>query len=133
MSTAGDTSAPPRTAAQARDHVRGLLTAHERATGVPVAARAHADALLVVSELVTNALRHAGGMTGFSARVTQDALLEVVVTDGSPNPPATSVHEARLTGDGGLGWPLIRALATRVTLTATARGGKDICVLLPLE
>ncbi|MEU6171877.1 ATP-binding protein [Streptantibioticus parmotrematis] len=133
VSTLGDESAPPRTAAQARAHVRALLTAHERATGVLVAARAHADALLVISELVTNALRHGGGMTAFSARVTDDALLEVVVTDGSPNRPAISAQAALLTGGGGLGWPLIRRLATRVTLTATAQGGKDIRVLLPLE
>ncbi|MGW1893769.1 ATP-binding protein [Streptomyces sp. NPDC002004] len=121
----------PSSAADARDQVEGLLREH---FGRPSASAPHSlaltDALLVTSELVTNAIRHAGGVTGFTAQVTDDGLV-VTVRDGSTATPA--VRRAADTGfpPGGYGWPLVQRLALRVEI-APLQDGKSIRVLLPL-
>ncbi|MCX4775417.1 ATP-binding protein [Streptomyces sp. NBC_01264] len=45
-----------------------------------------ADALLVTSELVTNAIRHGGGLIAFCAEITGEAL-RVCVSDGARTLP----------------------------------------------
>ncbi|MCI3221725.1 ATP-binding protein [Streptomyces sp. NP-1717] len=87
-----------------------------------------ADVLLVTSELVTNALRHGGGITEFSAEVVADELL-LVVADASPWPPITV---ARAPGEftvGGYGWPLVRRLAKSVAVIVTGSGKRIEAVL----
>ncbi|MGA4950879.1 ATP-binding protein [Streptomyces lydicamycinicus] len=119
----------PVRAAEARNFVHDLL--HK--IGSPVDDLALVDALLVTTELVTNAQRHGGGLTGFTARVVEGCL-EVAVEDGSAHcptagSPQTPGRDPGVTG--GYGWPLIQRLARSVEITATVTG-KTIRVTLPL-
>ncbi|MER5716533.1 ATP-binding protein [Streptomyces sp. NPDC002132] len=113
----------PFTAATARARVRRLLDT--RATPPP--RTVVDDALLVVTELVTNAVRHGGGLAGFDARLDGD-VLTVSVTDASPTLPHT-VPRSDPAAPGGFGWPLIQQLSRKVTVTPTTTG-KTIEVIL---
>ncbi|AOP47043.1 hypothetical protein SL103_12970 [Streptomyces lydicus] len=116
----------PATAAQARDRVHALL--HSRPESLDEVVLT--DALLITSELVTNAHRHAGGVTAFTARITDDRL-ELRVEDASPQLPATASRHRP--GDiGGYGWPMVCQLATSVDIVHTAHG-KAIHVTLQLR
>ncbi|MEU1087983.1 ATP-binding protein [Streptomyces sp. NPDC005576] len=88
------------------------------------------DAMLVTSELVTNAIRHGGGLTGFSARLSGEGLV-LEVADASPDEPRTVAPTADTVRVGGYGWPLVRRLSTWVTITRQARG-KKISALITL-
>lgn len=115
----------PVRAAEARNFVHDLL--HK--IGSPVDDLALVDALLVTTELVTNAQRHGGGLTGFTARIVE-GYLEVAVEDSSAHcPTAATPRDPGATG--GYGWPLIQRLARSVDITATVTG-KTIRVTLPL-
>ncbi|MFJ9596849.1 ATP-binding protein [Streptomyces virginiae] len=126
----------PRTAMQARDRVRVLL----ESSGVVRAGTAAGealltDALLVTSELVTNAVRHGGGLLGFDVSLCAGgAGLRIAVTDATstapPSPPARPAGATK--GRGGFGWPLIHRLARSVTVAPGAHGGKRIEVVVPL-
>ncbi|MFJ9638564.1 ATP-binding protein [Streptomyces sp. NPDC101178] len=123
---------PPATAAAARTLVRELM-----ALGAPdlqdeeAGARVLADALLVTSELVTNAIRHGGGLTAFDLWITDDGLI-LNVEDASPRPPVTTDPDKREKGQiGGFGWPLVCRLAQHVAVTALP-DGKQITVLIRL-
>ncbi|WP_234363385.1 ATP-binding protein [Streptomyces sp. TN58] len=128
----------PRTAMQARDRVRALLESSGvvRAGGSAGGEAVLTDALLVTSELVTNAIRHGGGLLGFDASLCAGgASLRIAVSDATriapPNPPARTAGAA--SGQGGFGWPLVHSLTRSVTITPDARGGKRIEVVVPLE
>ncbi|MGY0020589.1 ATP-binding protein [Streptomyces sp. cg35] len=90
------------------------------------ARRLHDDALLIASELASNALRHGGGITGFSARV-HDGALVVEVSDRSPHAPLLRPHDP--TVPGGFGWMMVNDLAHAVTVEAHDRG-KTISAVL---
>src|ERR1044072_2123732 len=112
------TRTSPGTAAVARDAVRELLGRQRPA----VTGTALTDALLITSELATNALRHAGGISAFGCAV-RGGMREVTVEDASDRRPT-----ARPPGDpvmpGGHGWPLVCRLAADVTVTGLPGGGK---------
>ncbi|WP_336052838.1 ATP-binding protein [Streptomyces sp. CA2R101] len=112
-------------AAEARDQVQELLSAHRPAIGEI----SMIDALLVTSELVTNAQRHGDGLSGFSARIVADRL-EVTVADRSRRQPATAVGRETF-AVGGYGWPMIQQLTDCVIIIPTS-GGKAITVSIPL-
>ncbi|MDI9835367.1 ATP-binding protein [Streptomyces sp. KAU_LT] len=115
----------PVTAAMARSHVRALLGDRaERADASPTMVD---DILLVVTELVTNAVRHGGGLLAFDATLDGD-LLTLEVTDASPTVPHT-VPRTRAATPGGFGWPLVQQLSREVTVTPTAQG-KTIRVVM---
>ncbi|MFD4715969.1 ATP-binding protein, partial [Streptomyces sp. NPDC058430] len=124
-------SSMPRNAAAARDAVIELLTSRfwclegEGAADVVVA-----DALLVTSELVTNAFRHGGGLTRFTVELTDEGLC-IAVGDASTRTPVLpdedGVGEGRI---GGYGWLLVRRLATCVSITCH-QGGKNITAFVP--
>lgn len=97
--------ATPVDAAEARALTRAFLDLH-----VPAAPeRLVIDVLLVVSELVTNALRHAGGLTVFQLSAGPGAV-EISVRDASSRLPAfNGAGPGRL--PGGYGWPLVHRLA----------------------
>ncbi|MEI5007864.1 ATP-binding protein [Streptomyces sp. PmtA] len=122
----------PTSAAAARDRVERLLEDHFR--GAPrhrPPAVVLTDALLVTSELVTNAIRHGGGVTGFAARVSGEGLV-LTVRDRNPAPPVVRLRpEGQPFPVGGYGWPLVQRLASRIHITPL-RGGKTIRVLVPL-
>ncbi len=122
----------PATAADARALVR-----EQMALGAPdlqdeeAGARVLADALLVTSELVTNAIRHGGGLTAFDLWITGDGLI-LNVADASTCPPVTTDPRSREKGQvGGFGWPLVCRLARHVAVTALP-DGKQITVLISL-
>ncbi|MFI0720677.1 ATP-binding protein [Streptomyces sp. NPDC021224] len=121
-------SASEHPAAVARRTVAQVLD------GVPgCTARARGDAELVVSELVSNALRHAGGLAALRAGLTPDGSgLWLEVEDTSPQRP----RARRSPGDdasraGGFGWPIVLRLATSVHVEDVS-GGKRIRVVLPV-
>jgi anti-sigma regulatory factor (Ser/Thr protein kinase) len=89
-----------------------------------------ADALIVVSELVTNAIRHGGAGSpadevGVHAAF-RDAVLRLEVTDGGPGFEPGG-HGPR--PDGGYGLHLLDRLATRWGVT----GGDPVTVWVELD
>ncbi|MFC4031227.1 ATP-binding protein [Streptomyces polygonati] len=129
----------PVAAADVRQRVRrALLDSGERCDPIPTE-----DALLVASELATNAIVHGGGITGFQAEVL-DGVLVLAISDSADVVPTMT---RRLPGDsrpGGYGWPIIQRLAHRVVVEPRRRAagegpsgagpvGKTITVTLPLR
>ncbi|MEU8786590.1 ATP-binding protein [Streptomyces sp. NPDC048637] len=121
----GTQQTPVNKAAEARDRVQELLHAHRPR----VDELSMIDALLVTSELVTNAQRHGGGLADFSARIAA-GFLELTVADRSPRHPATAIGGEKF-GVGGYGWPMIQKLTSCVVIVP-AVGGKAITVTVPL-
>ncbi|MGW0366176.1 ATP-binding protein [Streptomyces sp. NPDC002990] len=123
----------PLTAMQARDRVRVLMESAGFAPGgaAPVE-QIMTDALLVTSELVTNAIRHAGGIVEFSASLSEEGL-RLVVADASTELPVTLPRQVGAFGAGGYGWPLICRLTRSVVVSPVPGGGKRIEVVVPLN
>ncbi|NSL42731.1 ATP-binding protein [Streptomyces sp. 8P21H-1] len=120
-------------AAGAREEVRRVLGDFygARADDDPAVRTTVGDALLVTSELVTNAIRHGGGLLGFEARVSEDELV-LHVTDASPREPATPAT-AHPGTPGGFGWALVRRLCREVAVRRRPDGGgKTITARLAL-
>lgn len=85
--------------------------------------RVAGDILLAVSELVTNVVRHTAG-TGTLVMAYREGQVQIVVRDTSTaSPPAD--RPPRLDGRGGLGWPLLQALAASLTVVPLS-DGKEI-------
>ncbi|MET9933348.1 MULTISPECIES: ATP-binding protein [unclassified Streptomyces] len=105
----------------ARHFLKGLIPSL-----VPEAAE---TVVLVVSELVTNALRHGGGACTLALAAGPDGI-EVAVRDSSPHVPRMRTPDLN-GGTGGFGWPMINRLATNTAVTQRANGGKTITALLP--
>ncbi|MFE5488951.1 ATP-binding protein [Streptomyces virginiae] len=85
------------------------------------------DVLTVVSELVANAIRHAGGVTGFDVH-RRAGLVVIEVSDHSlrlphPRPPSPD-------GPRHFGWRLVKTLAPTVFICFHRRG-KTITAPLP--
>ncbi|MFF4169452.1 ATP-binding protein [Streptomyces sp. NPDC001744] len=99
---------PVRTPAQARE-----LVCHTLAALGPLPPDQVEDLLLVTSELVTNAHRHGGGITGFGIAVGDDRVT-VSVADSSRRAPRYELHEELRTG--GFGWPIVLRLCREVTV-----------------
>ncbi|MFJ4923775.1 ATP-binding protein [Streptomyces sp. NPDC088725] len=109
----------PADTAEARVLTRDFLGLH-----VPLAAEpAVADVLLIVSELVTNAIRHAGGVTGFRLAAGH-GVVEITVRDAGARVPTFTEHTADWL-PGGYGWPLVNRPA-EVAVVPHADGGKLI-------
>ncbi|MEW2162787.1 ATP-binding protein [Streptomyces sp. NPDC007084] len=121
-------------AATARRHVQALVRHHPAFQAGGVRQEAVIDLLLVVSELVTNAIRHGDGLAGFAA-VPADGGVRLEVRDHSDVVP---IH-AYGTGEvprhrqaNGYGWPLIIRLSRDITIEPSPDGGKSIRVFVPL-
>ncbi|MFI0990519.1 ATP-binding protein [Streptomyces exfoliatus] len=123
MSTAVATVRPAGSAgarASARRFLGGLL---------PAPASEVADAVvLVVSELVTNALRHGGGTCTLNLTAHPDSI-EVAVHDPSPHLPRLRAPGLN-SGSGGFGWPMVRRLAHATAVTRQPTGGKTVSAFL---
>ncbi|MFF0549873.1 MULTISPECIES: ATP-binding protein [unclassified Streptomyces] len=116
---------PPDSAATARERVRELLLL----AGVSLDSVTAADALLVTSELVTNAIRHGDGVTAFHADIA-GGVLRLSIADASPRLPAA--RTGTVEHPGGYGWPLIQRLAEHVDCSARP-DGKTITTALRLS
>ncbi|MFD9445581.1 ATP-binding protein [Streptomyces sp. NPDC060006] len=112
-------------AAQARRISREFLDSL-----VPAAAEETVTAVeLVASELVTNTVRHAQGTVCALRLEGRPHAVVVSVADADPRPPRERTPD--LTGEGGgFGWPLVKELATTVSV-ASGPAGKEISVTLP--
>ncbi|MFI8341881.1 ATP-binding protein [Streptomyces sp. NPDC085639] len=117
---------PLATVAGARQAARAFL----EALGQPAIGREQADTVvLVVSELVTNALRHGGG--AYTLRLTaHPRCIEVAVADPSPRMPRMRAP-GLVDGTGGFGWHMVNDLSRAVVVTRGPAGGKTIRALLP--
>ncbi|WP_435971245.1 ATP-binding protein [Streptomyces sp. Qhu_M48] len=89
-----------------------------------------ADAVLIVSELVTNVVRHTWGPCVLTL-TTRGTLLDIAVADESEEMPQTS-WDPPVDERGGLGFPVIRGLGGRVKVVP-ALGGKTLHVALDLD
>ena len=95
---------------------------------VPTAARICDDAVLVVSELVTNALRHGLGEIVVRASVRDGALAMSVTDNGAELPVLRELQRDRV---GGVGLQIVERLATKWGI-APFPGGKTVWVTLAL-
>ncbi|MET9695634.1 ATP-binding protein [Streptomyces sp. NPDC006529] len=87
--------------------------------------------ILVVSELVTNALRHGGGAHTLRLAAHPDTI-EVSVEDSSPHWPRMRTPDL-VDGTGGFGWRMVNDLARSIVVTPTPEGGKTVRALLPRQ
>lgn len=86
------------------------------------------DAMLVVSELVTNAIVHAGTAVDLDLEVLPGEVLEVHVSDGSRTPPA---RRPVVDASGGAGIRLVEQLSSDWGCDITAHG-KTVWCRMPL-
>ncbi|MFF4021145.1 ATP-binding protein [Streptomyces sp. NPDC001843] len=87
--------------ARARHLAAHFLTRVQAEHGLPVSQRAMDLTQLVVSELVTNALKYAPGPVLLDLRITGEAV-EVAVWDGDPVLPVARAADAARVGQHGL-------------------------------
>ncbi|MFD3656468.1 ATP-binding protein [Streptomyces sp. NPDC058620] len=115
--TMGDSTADVH---RARDVTRAFTDSLSPAPPADVA-----DTLvLVVSELVTNALRHGGGRYTLELSASPDEV-SAAVSDPSHTLPR-EVSPDLNGGSGGFGWHMVRRLTDSVTITAGPGSGKTI-------
>ncbi|MFB7331025.1 ATP-binding protein [Streptomyces adustus] len=86
------------------------------------------DIVLIVTELAANAVQYAPGPFELRLRRTFDGV-HVTLHDTSATPPTPRPFNPG-TGGGGIGWHLVHALCTQVSVVAADRG-KDVHVFLP--
>jgi anti-sigma regulatory factor (Ser/Thr protein kinase) len=96
---------------------------------VPVPADTVDTAMLLVSEVVTNAIVHGSGRAVLDAYLGPSAL-RVGVADESPALPEVRHDEALLT-ESGRGMLLVEQLAARWGVEPTPAGGKRVWFELP--
>ena len=124
-------AAAPGGAAQARAYAESVAR-EWGVTGGGVREEDVGDLLLVVSELVTNAIRHGGGLAGFEAGPTREGV-RIAVHDHSAVVPR-AVHTFPTTHPGGgYGWPLVARLARDIAVDLRPGGGKTVSALVPLR
>ncbi|MGW7029114.1 ATP-binding protein [Streptomyces xanthophaeus] len=127
------TMSPDRTAFRSMTGVAGARRSARtflEALGYPAVEPESADTvILVVSELVTNAVRHGGGSYALRLAAHPGAI-EVAVEDSSPHPPRMRTPDLD-DGTGGFGWQMVNALALATVVTPGLEGGKTVRALLP--
>ncbi|WP_434587114.1 ATP-binding protein [Streptomyces sp. A5-4] len=129
------TSTPPVPTVVRGDSPAGISRARQAARAftdrlTPAPGPDTADTLvLVVSELVTNALRHGGGH--YTLKLSTDpGTMTAAVSDPSPAHPRERTPDLG-GGSGGFGWHMIRRLTERLTITPGPGYGKTIHAQLP--
>ncbi|MEW2623237.1 ATP-binding protein [Streptomyces sp. NPDC048106] len=122
---------PPRRPADARTAVRRAVAERCRARHLPLDPEAMDDALLVASELTTNAIVHGGGITGFDVDV-DSAGVRVSVSDRSTELPVAQAPPPGCPRRHGRGWPIICHLSRDVRVCELPCGGKRITAVVPL-
>ncbi|WP_053848049.1 ATP-binding protein [Streptomyces sp. NRRL B-24085] len=124
----------PYRPAEARQAVEQAVSERCRATHTPCDAQALSDALLVASELTTNAMLHGGGVTDFRVTVEGRGVC-VSVSDRSAALPVAKapVDPHGRWHPGGHGWPIVCRLSRDVRVTDLPSGGKCITAVVPLS
>ncbi|MYW70096.1 ATP-binding protein [Streptomyces sp. SID8379] len=126
MSVAETLEAEDVSCADTRSAVRSVLLEACFALPPHEATRLRDDALLVVSELTTNALLHAGGVTRFTACLTGGEL-QLRVSDRSVEVPR---RLPTVPGrPGGYGWMVVQRLASRVSVEVGPEGKTIVAAL----
>jgi anti-sigma regulatory factor (Ser/Thr protein kinase) len=116
-----DLHAPARARAWARAHV--VDSSAERAD----------DVLLIISELVTNAVRHAGTEVVLSVAIDADRI-RITVSDEVDEPPHVDQGSFDGTRPGGRGLVIVSAVATAWGVESSAdRRGKAVWADLSLS
>ncbi|GAB2859925.1 hypothetical protein GCM10027074_28810 [Streptomyces deserti] len=115
-------------AVEARQALRAALAHAARSGRDPVPAPMGLDAELVISELVTNAIRHAPGPCGLILQLSSDALA-ITVWDTSTDQPTVKEHDPHRFGGHGL--RLVHTVSDRVDVAPRTRG-KQITAYLRL-
>ncbi|WP_285574185.1 ATP-binding protein [Streptomyces sp. RTGN2] len=85
--------------------------------------------VLVVSELVTNALRHGGGQYTLALSATEDTVT-AEVSDRSPALPRERAPDLN-GGSGGFGWHMVRRLTTGLSVIRGPGSGKTVRARIP--
>jgi anti-sigma regulatory factor (Ser/Thr protein kinase) len=119
--------------AEARRAVEHAVAERCRVTHTACDQDALSDALLVTSELTTNAILHGGGVTDFHVDVEGPGV-SVSVSDRSDELPValTQVDQDGRWRAGGRGWPIVCRLARDIRVTDLPTGGKCITAVVPL-
>ncbi|CAL9346620.1 hypothetical protein SUDANB120_00375 [Streptomyces sp. enrichment culture] len=112
------------TCEEARGIARAVLSAHG-VMGADVDA-----ALLVVTELVSNARRHAGGATAFRVRCRPPRAV-VEVADAEPRFPVDRPSPASV--PGRFGWQMVKRLADHLDVQAGGPDGSGKTITVALE
>ncbi|MER6282594.1 ATP-binding protein [Streptomyces sviceus] len=115
-------------AAEARRDVRAVLAHAPRGDRPAVQASRVTDAELVVSELISNVLRHAPGPCALTLRLTGTEL-SISLYDTSPHAPVVQPPDRRRVGGHGL--HLVHSVSDRVVVTPRG-SGKQITAHLRL-
>ncbi|MET7765441.1 ATP-binding protein [Streptomyces sp. NPDC005355] len=125
-SVSSDLATGPDAAGRARHVARGFLGK------APIGEAAEmSDAVeLVVSELVTNAVRHAHGRMCRMELTDLGDGVEIAVSDGDPTPPRWRSPDLS-GGGGGFGWPLVHRLASSVRVSTRLTGKTVHAVVVP--
>lgn len=118
VSTTATLDAAELSAREARQLVRGVLA------DARVSAEATETALLLVSELVTNAVLHADGRPVLDVVVETDRL-RISVSDAGRGTPEVQVDNPLLS-DHGRGMLLVDSLSSRWGSEPTGPGGKRV-------
>ncbi|MFF5483464.1 ATP-binding protein [Streptomyces sp. NPDC012935] len=130
---AGRVRRGPRSPAEARGAVRRVLSEQSRARGAACEPDTLSDALLVASELTTNAMLHGGGVTGFDVEVVGENLYLSVSDRERRRPVALDpVDRHGRHRCGGRGWPIVCRLSETVLVSDLPTGGKRVTAVLPL-
>jgi anti-sigma regulatory factor (Ser/Thr protein kinase) len=88
------------------------------------------DALMVVSELVTNSVQHGpGGSIGLTLELEGDELTITVIDGGAPKDPLAA-REANDSKESGRGLAIVEALSIRWGTTPT-EAGTTVWAVLP--
>ncbi|GGQ67688.1 MULTISPECIES: ATP-binding protein [Streptomyces] len=119
--------------ADVRSAIRRAVTGRCGATGCRYDEDGLSDALLVASELTSNAMLHGGGITGFDVDV-DERTVSVSVSDRSDRLPVTvePVDGEGRRRVGGRGWPIICRLAREVRVSCLPSGGKCVTAVVPV-
>nr|WP_234311927.1 ATP-binding protein [Streptomyces griseus] len=119
--------------ADVRHAIRCVVACRCRETGSPCDEDGLSDALLVASELTTNAILHGGGVTEYDVQVDGQAV-RVSVSDRSDRlPVATDPFDERgRRRTGGRGWPIVCRLSRDVRVSDLPTGGKRITAVVPV-